>query len=147
MSKQPLVAKYNKSKTIATKYYILTKIQHKNVFVFIATLWSILLIFVFLLDLVLHRHCRHPLLSLVSTFLPPPHQELQREKNSLTVQLDQSSRRLSQLEEEKKSGDQSLKRTQGQLDDLKGKLGSWIWIWFVEHDLKSSLFLTRIFAP
>lgn len=48
-------------------------------------------------------------------------QELQKEKNTLTVQLDQSSRRLSQLEEEKKSTDQNLKRTQGQLDDLKGK--------------------------
>lgn len=49
-------------------------------------------------------------------------QELQKEKNSTTVQLDQSSRRLSQLEEEKKSADQSLKRTQGLLDDLKGNL-------------------------
>ena len=49
-------------------------------------------------------------------------QELQREKNSVTVQLDQSSRRLSQLEEEKKGADQSFKRTQGLLDDLKGKL-------------------------
>uniref|UniRef100_A0A3Q0RL32 Centromere protein F n=1 Tax=Amphilophus citrinellus TaxID=61819 RepID=A0A3Q0RL32_AMPCI len=48
-------------------------------------------------------------------------EELQREKNSMTVQLDQSSRRLSQLEEEKKSSDQSLKRTQGLLDDLKAK--------------------------
>lgn len=49
-------------------------------------------------------------------------QELQKEKNSTTVQLDQSSRRLSQLEEEKKSADQSLKRNQGLLDDLKGNL-------------------------
>lgn len=40
----------------------------------------------------------------------------------MTVQLDQSSRRLNQLEEEKKSVDQSLKRNQGLLDDLKGKL-------------------------
>lgn len=48
-------------------------------------------------------------------------QELQKEKNSTTVQLDQSSRRLNQLEEEKKSADQSFKRTQGLLDDLKGK--------------------------
>lgn len=39
----------------------------------------------------------------------------------MTVQLDQNSRRLAQLEEEKKSADQSLKRTQGLLDDLKGK--------------------------
>lgn len=55
-------------------------------------------------------------------------QELQKEKNSLTVQLDQSSRRLSQLEEEKKSADQSLKRTQGLLDDIKGKrVGEWQW--------------------
>lgn len=38
----------------------------------------------------------------------------------MTVQLDQSSRRLTQLEEEKKSVDQSLKRTQGLVDDLKG---------------------------
>lgn len=38
----------------------------------------------------------------------------------MTVQLDQSSRRLTQLEEEKKSADQSLKRTQGLVDDLKG---------------------------
>ena len=49
-------------------------------------------------------------------------QELQREKNSITVQLDQSSRRLSQLEEEKKSSEQSIKRTQGLLDDIKGTL-------------------------
>ncbi|KAK2854193.1 hypothetical protein Q5P01_006854 [Channa striata] len=48
-------------------------------------------------------------------------EELQKEKNSLTVQLDQSSRRLSQLEDEKRSADQSFKRTQGQLDDLKAK--------------------------
>lgn len=48
-------------------------------------------------------------------------QELQKEKNNMTVQLDQSNRRLSQLEEEKKSSNQSLKRTQGLLDDLKGK--------------------------
>lgn len=47
-------------------------------------------------------------------------QELQKERNSVTVQLDQSSRRLTQLEEEKKSADQSLKRTQGLVDDLKG---------------------------
>lgn len=39
----------------------------------------------------------------------------------MTVQLDQSSRRLTQLEEEKKNTDQSLKRTQGLVDDLKGK--------------------------
>lgn len=38
----------------------------------------------------------------------------------MTVQLDQSSRRLTQLEDEKKSADQSLKRTQGLVDDLKG---------------------------
>lgn len=43
----------------------------------------------------------------------------------MTVQLDQSSRRLAQLEEEKKSTDQSLKRTQGMVDDLKGKLAEW----------------------
>lgn len=56
----------------------------------------------------------------LNTSPPSVLQELQREKNSVTVQLDQSSRRLSQLEEEKKSTDQSLKRTQGLLDDLKG---------------------------
>lgn len=39
----------------------------------------------------------------------------------MTVQLDQSSRRVTQLEEEKKNADQSLKRTQGLVDDLKGK--------------------------
>lgn len=39
----------------------------------------------------------------------------------MTVQLDQNSRCLTQLEEEKKNTDQSLKRTQGLLDDLKGK--------------------------
>lgn len=48
-------------------------------------------------------------------------QELQKERNSVTVQLDQSSRRVTQLEEEKKNADQSLKRTQGLVDDLKGK--------------------------
>lgn len=47
-------------------------------------------------------------------------QELQKEKNCTSVQLDQSTRRLSQLEEEKKASDQSFKRTQGLLDDLKG---------------------------
>lgn len=52
-------------------------------------------------------------------------QELQKEKNTVTVQLDQSSRRLAQLEEEKKGTDQSLKRTQGMVDDLKGKLAEW----------------------
>lgn len=49
-------------------------------------------------------------------------QELQKEKNSLTVQLDQSSRCLTQLEEEKKKTEQTLKSTQGLLDDLKGKI-------------------------
>lgn len=49
-------------------------------------------------------------------------QELQKEKNSVTLQLDQSSRHLSQLEEEKKNAEQNLKRTQGSLDDLKGKI-------------------------
>lgn len=58
---------------------------------------------------------------LSSLHIPSSRQELQKEKNSVTVQLDQSSRRLTQLEEEKKSADQSLKRTQGLLDDLKGK--------------------------
>lgn len=48
-------------------------------------------------------------------------QELQKERNSVTVQLDQSSRRLTQLEEEKKNADQSMKRTQGLVEDLKGK--------------------------
>lgn len=49
-------------------------------------------------------------------------QELQKEKNSLTVQLDQSSRCLTQLEEEKKKTEQTLKSTQGLLDVLKGKI-------------------------
>ncbi|XP_061881910.1 centromere protein F isoform X2 [Entelurus aequoreus] len=48
-------------------------------------------------------------------------EEHQREKNSTSVQLDQSNRRLSQLEEEKKTLDQTLKRNQGLLDDLKAK--------------------------
>ena len=61
---------------------------------------------------------------LILPISPPPLQELQKEKNVVVVQLDQSSRRLSQLEEEKKSTDQSLKRTQGLLDDLKGELDS-----------------------
>lgn len=39
----------------------------------------------------------------------------------MTVQLDQSSRRLNQLEEEKRSTEQSLKRSQGLLDELKGR--------------------------
>lgn len=47
---------------------------------------------------------------------------MQKEKNIVSVQLDQSSRRLIQLEDEKKNADQSLKRTQGLLDDRKGKL-------------------------
>lgn len=54
----------------------------------------------------------------MSSFL----QELQKEKNRITVQLDQGSRRLSQVEEEKKSAEQSHKRSQGLLDELKGKL-------------------------
>lgn len=37
------------------------------------------------------------------------------------MQLDQSNRRLGQLEDDKKNSEQSLKRTQGLLDDLKGK--------------------------
>ncbi|CAG06191.1 unnamed protein product, partial [Tetraodon nigroviridis] len=49
-------------------------------------------------------------------------EELQKEKNTLTVQLDQGSRRLTQLEEEKKNTEQNLKRTQGLFDDLKGKI-------------------------
>uniref|UniRef100_A0A8C4ZIH5 Centromere protein F n=1 Tax=Gadus morhua TaxID=8049 RepID=A0A8C4ZIH5_GADMO len=48
-------------------------------------------------------------------------EELLKEKNSVSVQLDQGSRRLSQLEEEKKSSEQSFKRTQGLLDDMKAK--------------------------
>ncbi|XP_011607920.1 centromere protein F isoform X1 [Takifugu rubripes] len=48
-------------------------------------------------------------------------EELQKEKNSLTVQLDQSSRCLTQLEEEKKKTEQLLKCTHGLLDDLKAK--------------------------
>lgn len=47
-------------------------------------------------------------------------QELQKEKNTMTVQLDRSTRSLSQLEEEKRSSEQTLKRTQGLLEDLKG---------------------------
>lgn len=39
----------------------------------------------------------------------------------MTLQLDQSSRHLTQLEEEKKNTEQNLKRTQGLFDDLKGK--------------------------
>lgn len=62
---------------------------------------------------ILFKHSSHSFLK-----------ELQKEKNTATVQLDQSSRRLSQLEEEKKSADQSLKRTQGLLDDIKGELGT-----------------------
>ncbi|XP_019751367.1 centromere protein F-like [Hippocampus comes] len=50
--------------------------------------------------------------------------EDQREKNSISVQLDQSKMRLSQLEDEKKTSDQSLKCTQGRLDDLKAKCES-----------------------
>lgn len=49
-------------------------------------------------------------------------QELQKEKNSVTAELDRSSRSLSQLEEEKRSSEQVLKRTQGLLDDFKGTL-------------------------
>ena len=41
----------------------------------------------------------------------------------MSVQLDQGSRRLSQLEEEKRSSEQSFKRTQGLLDDMKGERG------------------------
>lgn len=40
----------------------------------------------------------------------------------MTLQLDQSSRHLTQLEEEKKNTEQNLKRTQGLFDDLKGKI-------------------------
>ena len=54
-------------------------------------------------------------------FLCSAFQELLKEKNSVSVQLDQGSRRLSQLEEEKRSSEQSFKRTQGLLDDVKGE--------------------------
>lgn len=47
-------------------------------------------------------------------------QELQKEKNGVTIQLDRCSRSLTQLEEEKRISEQSLKRTQGLLEDLKG---------------------------
>lgn len=40
----------------------------------------------------------------------------------MTLQLDQSSRHLTQLEEEKKNTEQNLKHTQGLFDDLKGKI-------------------------
>lgn len=40
----------------------------------------------------------------------------------MTLQLDQGSRHLTQLEEEKKNTEQNLKRTQGLFDDLKGKI-------------------------
>ena len=63
----------------------------------------------------------HVPLSFLSS-LPSSLQELQKEKNCASVQLDQSTRRLSQLEEEKKTSDQSFKRTQGLLDDLRGNL-------------------------
>lgn len=61
-------------------------------------------------------------LLFVATFFSYFNQELQKEKNSLTLQLDQSSRHLTQLEEEKKNTEQNLKRTQGLFDDLKGKI-------------------------
>lgn len=71
-----------------------------------------------------HLYFKYPLLYsdhfLVLRYNFSSQQELQKERNSVTVQLDQSSRRLTQLEEEKKSADQSLKRTQGLVDDLKG---------------------------
>jgi len=75
-------------------------------------------------------------------------QELQKEKNSASVQLDQSSRRLSQLEEEKKSADQSFKRTQGLLDDLKGTLvvGLAIMAGIFENYLGVYIFLLCLFA-
>lgn len=47
-------------------------------------------------------------------------QELQKEKNCVTVQLDRSTRSVSQLEEEKRSSEQKLRSTQGLLEDLKG---------------------------
>lgn len=67
-------------------------------------------------------------------------QELQKEKNTLTLQLDQSSRHLTQLEEEKKNTEQNLKRTQGLFDDLKGKtvqpnksdLVKYVFLFFIE---------------
>lgn len=40
----------------------------------------------------------------------------------MSAQLDQGSKRLSQLEEEKKSAEQNLKRTQSMLDDFRGRL-------------------------
>lgn len=60
------------------------------------------------------------------------------------MELEQSRRRLSQLEEEKRSTEQSLRRAQGSLDDLKGKrvradqgdLGSFIITLLLFHSSK-----------
>ncbi len=47
-------------------------------------------------------------------------QEMQREKNTLSCQLDQGMKRAKQLEEEKLNTEQSLAKSRTIVDDLKG---------------------------
>ena len=49
-------------------------------------------------------------------------QELQKENNNLSSQLEQGGRKLSQLEEERKTWEQNLKRSQNMVEDLRGRL-------------------------
>lgn len=90
---------------------------------------------------------------LVPLYNSSSRQELQKERNSVTVQLDQSSRRLTQLEEEKKSADQSLKRTQGLVDDLKGNAEEMaaailsFWLHSLVHRLTQACFYFPFLFP
>lgn len=45
---------------------------------------------------------------------------MQREHNNLSSQLQQATKRLSQLEEDRSSNEKSLKQSRNMVDDLKG---------------------------
>lgn len=61
------------------------------------------------------------LLSNVCRFILHPSQEMQREHNNLSSQLQQGTKRLNQLEEEQKINEQSLKQSRNMVEDLKGR--------------------------
>ncbi len=45
---------------------------------------------------------------------------MQRDKNTLSCQLDQGMKRVKQLEEEKQNTEQNLAKSRTMVDDLKG---------------------------
>lgn len=60
-----------------------------------------------------------PMVFLIFIFILPL-QEMQREHNNLSSQLQQGTKRLNQLEEERKCSEQSLKQSRNMVEDLKG---------------------------